>query len=512
MDYKELQAENEELRAKNIELENKLLSIRKEIHLTYEEKLQNALDQIAQLQRLIYGRKSERFVPNENQLNIFTSQVEQEDKDSGQQTQQVKAHERKVKKSNHKGRTLLSQCGHLKVEEQILEAPHGQDSIKIGEVITEKLAYRRGKLYVKRLIRPKQKDPKTGQINIAELPPHPIPKCEADVSLLAYIPVSKFVDHLPEYRQRQIFKREGVVIPANTMNNWTHRIANLLNLVCLHIMEEILSTGYVQMDESTIRVMAGKKNRTHLGYMWVMNSPEIGLVYFEYHKGRGRAGPEEILKNYQGALQTDGYNVYESLENLYQDIDFYACWAHARRYFEKALNNDKERAQKVLWIIQELYTIERKCREENNSAAQRKQIRQDEAKPILKELKQYLDQQAPLVTPSSLIGKAIAYTLKRWKKLSAYVDNGRVEIDNNLIENAIRPLALGRKNYLFAGNHEAAANIANFYTVFGTCKKQGINPYDYLVWYLERVNDTSIKNIASISPHSYKELMENEET
>ena len=142
---------------------------------------------------------------------------------------------------------------------------------------------------------------------------------------------------------------------------------------------------------------------------------------------------------------------------------------------------------------------------------QRKQIRQAEAKPILEELKKYFDQQALVVTPSSLIGKAFAYTLKRWKKLAGYIIDGRIEINNNLIENSIRPLALGRKNYLFAGNHDAAVNIANFYTVFGSCKKQGVNPYDYLVRYLERVNDTSIQAITSISPVSYKETEGKEE-
>lgn len=518
MNYDALIAENEALRAKNLELENailtyenKLLKLRTEIQLAYEEKLQNALDQITQLQRIIYGKKSERFVPSENQLNLFSGQVEQKTEGSEVQSQQIKAHERKVKKSNHKGRTLLSQCGHLEVEEQVLDVEHSPDSIKIGEVITEKLAYRKGKLYVKRLIRPKQKDPKTEKISIAELPSEPIPKCEADVSLLAHIAVSKFVDHLPEYRLQQIFKREGVIIPPPTMNNWTHRIGELLNIMAQHIKEQILSSGYVQMDESTIKVMSGKKDRTHLGYMWVMTSPEKDLVHNKYDPGRGRAAPEEILKEYAGILQTDGYDVYESLEKIYTAIHFVACWAHARRYFEKALDNDKDRAQKVLGEIQRLYQIERECRENKSTAAQRKQIRQERAKPVLEAMKGYLDEQALVVTPSSLIGKAIAYTLKRWKKLCAYVEDGRIEIDNNLIENAIRPLALGRKNYLFAGNHEAAANIANFYTVFGTCKKQVINPYNYLVWYLERVNETSIQNIASISPESYKIIREKEE-
>ncbi len=515
MNYKALQIENEGLKTTNWSLQVSIRDLKestKEILFAKEEQLQNALDQITQLQRIIYGRKSERFVYADNQLNLFSGQVELEQPNEEVKTQQIPSHERKVKKSKHKGRTLISQCSHLEVEDIILEAEGGPDSIKIGEAITEKLAYRIGKLYIKRTIRPKHKDPKTEKISIAELPSEPLPKCEADVSLLAYVPVSKFVDHLPEYRIQQIFKREGVKIAPATMNNWTHKIAQLLNPLCNHLKMGILQTGYVQMDESTIRVMAGKKNKTHLGYMWVMNSPQKNQVYFEYHEGRGREGPEKMIKDYQGILQTDGYKVYDNLASDYPDIELINCWAHARRYFEKALPNDKARAEKVMLLIQKLYGIEKNWRElseKQKSPQSRIIIRIKEAKPLLDELKIYLDEQYPMVLPKSLIGKAMAYTLKRWKKLTGYLEDGRIEIDNNLIENSIRPLALGRKNYLFAGNHDAATNIANFYTVFGTCKKQGVNPYDYLVWYLERVSDTSIQNIASLSPVSYKKLTEN---
>lgn len=518
MNYDALVAENEAQKTMIKELQLSIIDLKKsmqELLFAKEEQLQNAQDQIAQLNRIIYGRKSERFVAVDNQLNLFSGQVEQKPEGDETQSQQIKAHERKVKKSKHKGRTLLSQCDHLDIEEQILEVEHGPDSIKIGDTITDKIAYKKGRLYIKRLIRPKHKDPKTEQISIAELPSEPIPKCEADVSLLAYTVVSKFIDHLPEYRLQQMFKREGVVIAPSTMNNWTHKIAGLLNLLCDHLRKEILNTEYVQMDESTIKVMVGKKNKTHLGYMWVMNSPEQNLVYFKYYPGRNKEGPKEMLQNYQGVLQTDGYQAYDYIEQVYPEITLYACMAHARRYFEKALSNDKERAQKVLLFIQQLYAIEKKCREQKETiqttelwVQQRTKMRQQKAKPLLKDLKLYLDEQTVLVTPSSLMGKAIAYTLKRWKKLIAYVDNGHVEIDNNLIENAIRPLALGRKNYLFAGNHEAAANIANFYTIFGVCKKHQVNPYDYMVWFLERVNDTSIQKMESLCPLTYKKSLE----
>ena len=498
MNYEALQAQNAEYKAL-IQQQNKVMKL-------YEEKLQNAMDQIAQLQRIIYGAKSERFVPVDNQLNLF-SDLLNDKKEDELQTQQIKAHQRELKKSKHKGRQLLSQCGHLEVEEQMLDIDHSEESKKIGEVITEKLAYKPGKLYRIRYKRPKYKDPKTQEIKIAELPEVPIDKCEADVSLLAHISVSKFVDHLPEYRQQQMFKREGVVIPPATMNNWTHRIAQLIQPVCHHIKQQILNTGYIQIDESTIKVMSGKKNRTHLGYMWVLNSPEQDMVYFEYDTGRSKAAGEKMIPGYEGEIQSDGYEVYESLNKSNDSQHFLACMAHARRYFDKALANDRDRSEYVLKKIQQLYQIESRCREDSSTAEQRKQIRQEMAKPILKELKTYLDEQALTATPASAFGKALGYTIKRWKKLIRYLDNGRLEIDNNLIENAIRPLALGRKNYLFAGNHDAAANIANFYTIFGTCKKLGVNPYKYMVWCLQRINGTNIQQIHSISPVNYKKIL-----
>jgi len=493
--YEALQVENIALKAANHE---------------YKEQLQNAIDRIAQLERIIYGRKSERFVPVDNQLNLFSGEIEDSDpKEQLAQTQQIKAHQREVRKSKHKGRQLLSQCGHLPVEEQLLDIDHSEQSTRIGEVITEKLAYKPGKLYRKRIIRPKYKEPKTEEIIIAELPEEPIAKCEADVSLLAYISVSKFVDHLPEYRQQQIFKREGVQVPPATMNNWTHRIAKLIQPVCRHIKQQILNTGYIQIDESSIKVMSGKKNRTHLGYMWVLNSPEQHMVYFAYDESRSKTAAQKMILNYEGEIQSDGYEVYESLNKSNGGQHFSACMAHVRRYFDKSKANDKERSEYVLRKIQKLYEIERNCREQNSTPEQRKEIRQEMAKPILKEIKIYIEKQVITTTPASAFGKALGYAIKRWKKLTRYLDNGRLEIDNNLIENAIRPLALGRKNYLFAGNHDAAANIANFYTLFGTCKKLGVNPYNYLVWCLERINSTSIQEIHSISPASYSKLMEN---
>lgn len=465
-------------------------------------RIEELAHQIAQLQKLIYGRKSERFIPNGDtaQLSIFGDQ-EHPQTPVDEQKETI-TYDRSKKKSDHKGRQLLAGCEHLPVEEKIIDTDHDESDIHIGDEVSEKLAYKPGKLYRIRYIRRKYK--KAGQDTITTAPPveEPIARCEADVSLLANIVVSKYVDHIPEYRQQQIYKREGVVIAPSTMNGWVHQLGPYMKLMSEYIKQKLLQSGYIQQDESTIKVMDGKKQGTHTGYMWVMGSPALKYVCFEYHKGRGREGPVNNLKEYRGHLQTDAYEVYEIIDKLYADVEHFNCWSHGRRKFTESLDNDRVRSEYVLAQIQKLYAIEQKCRDDGSSHDERKIARQV-AKPILKQLKDWLDKESIKVTPRSPIGKAITYLSTRWDKFIKYTDHGIVEIDNNIIENAIRPLALGRKNYLFAGNHEAATNIGYYYTVFGTCKALGVNPYDYMVWFLSKVANTKIEKIGDLAPDAF---------
>ena len=331
-----------------------------------EEQILILQDQLVQLNRMVFGRKSERFVYEENQLSLFGN----EDGLAAVETPQlvettIATHNRKINK-NHPGRSLLKNCSHLRVEEQLIPTPHSEEDLLIGHLQREKLAYKKGEFYIKKLITPKYKNKQTGKIVVGDQPSEPIPKCEADVSLLAYIPVSKFVDHLPEYRLQKIFKRDGVIIAPSTMNGWTHKIANLFSPMADYIQKQILSTGYIQMDESTIRVMNNKKGKTKIGYMWVIYSPSIRCVNFIYHKGRSKEAPTAILATYKGKLQTDGYKVYETINNQSSNIDLSNCNAHARRKFEKSLSNNKNSASKVMLLYQNLYAIESRINEKRN--------------------------------------------------------------------------------------------------------------------------------------------------
>jgi transposase len=478
-----------------------------EYKISTQEQILNLQHQLSLLQKLIYGKRSERFIPDQsNQPNLFSILQQEEpiqEAESVPATKQVN-YERKV--TNQKGRQMLSNCGHLPVEETILDVQHDEELKRIGEQISERLAFKPGRLYRKQIIRPKYVNAQ-GEIVIADLPETAIPRCEADNTLLAQIVTSKFVDHTPEYRQQQIFKREGVTIAPSTMNNWTHQVAALMKLVALQIKKEILSSSYIQIDESTIKVLFEKQGTTHKGYMWVVVDPNTKNVYFEYQKGRGREGPKQLLQDYKGKVQSDGYGVYDHLDAVFDEIDFYCCWAHSRRKFIESEINDKKRSQQFLQFIQELYRIEAECREVSMSYTERSDVRHNKSISILQTMKDWLDKEAILVTPKSPIGQAISYTLARWDKLVKYASSGNVEIDNNLVENAIRPLAIGRKNYLFAGGHDAAVDIGYIYTVFNTCKALEVNQYNYLVWFLDNLPNMKITEINNYTPAAYKKIM-----
>jgi hypothetical protein len=235
----------------------------------------------------------------------------------------------------------------------------------------------------------------------------------------------------------------------------------------------------------------------------VYYAPEKKLVLFDYQPGRGREGPVKLLKDYKGYLQTDGYAVYEQFEAR-EDIILVGCLAHARRKFEQALDNDKSRVQKVLLLIQQLYAVEREAREENLSVQDRYLLRQEKSLPVMDELEAYILTEYEKVLPKSSTGKAFHYLASRYHKISEYLHSGRLEIDNNLIENSIRPVALGRKNYLFAGSHAGAERAAIVYSLLGSCKLQGINPCDYLLDVLQRLPEHPVNRLAQLLPPLWK--------
>jgi transposase len=265
--------------------------------------------------------------------------------------------------------------------------------------------------------------------------------------------------------------------------------------------------GYLQADETPIKVLdPSKKGKTHSGYYWVYHSPLDKVVLFNYQPRQSTGAANTVLANFKGYLQTDGYYVYESIGKK-EGVTHLFCWAHARREFESALSNDKSRAEMALTYIGELYKVEREAREQQLTAEERKELRLGRSLPVINAFGKWLHHEltSGVVLPASSIVKAFKYTLNRWDGLSAYLQDGELEIDNNLVENAIRPVAIGRKNYLFAGSHDAARRAAAIYSMFAICKKHQINPYKWLKYVFENIMDTKTEELHKLYPQNFPE-------
>ena len=331
----------------------------------------------------------------------------------------------------------------------------------------------------------------------------PLQKAIAGPSLLTQLMVSKFVDHQPVYRQLEIFKRQQVNMHYSTVSGWIKEAVALLNPVYDLHCRQVLQSHYLNVDETTIKVLdKEKKGATHQGYYWVYYDTKRKLVLFDYQPGRGALYPQAMLHKFKGYLQSDGYDAYETFDKV-EGITTLCCWAHARRKFYEAKNYDNVNAERILMQIQQLYKIEAHCRDVSFTPEQIKNYRHEHALPVLKELEQLLKELLIKSLPSSPLGKAISYTLKRWNKLCLYIQDGELQIDNNLVENSIRPVALGRKNYLFAGSHERAQDAAMLYSLFATCRLHGKKKKKWLTHLFENINSTSKDKLHLLLPQNY---------
>jgi transposase len=494
-----------ENKASELEKENQKL---KELINSMESKISQMQFQIDQMNRLLYGAKRERFVhdADDKQLCLPFDVPEEAAPEKEQQTiNYVRAKE----KRQHPGRLPLP--SHLPVEEIVLEPEEDTFGMKcIGKEVTDQLELVPAKLFIKRYIRPKYiKSIDDNNVDhkgvIAELPVFPIEKGIAGPGLLSQVIVDKFVDHLPVYRQIERFKRENIKLSSSTLNGWQESISNLLEPLYDVLKHRVLAQGYIQADETPIPVLdKQKKGKTHRGYYWIYHSPLEKMVFFDYNTGRSREGPKKLLGNFKGYLQTDGYQVYDLIAAKNPDITLVNCMAHARRYFEKALPYDQKQAEYAMGMFQKLYAVERKAREQNMPPKERHALRLDESLPLINELGKWMVETYKSTNPKSPLGTATAYCIERWDNLLAYLNDGNLEIDNNLAENAIRPITLGRKNYLFAGSNRGAERAAMFYSFFATCKKNNVNPFEWLKKVLEIIPTYKVNKLADLLPQNLK--------
>lgn len=461
--------------------------------------------ELAKLKQLIFGTKTERFVPDngpqQGTLGFNAEEINAVKITSAQKIEYTRVKTESAKK-DHPGRYPLPE--HLERREHVIEPENiTEGSKKIGEEVTEELEYEPGKLFVNKYIRPKYAKPDNSGVVVAPMVDRPLPKSIAGAGLLTQIVIDKYADHLPLYRQAERFKREGVNIPYSTITDWVSGAVNLITPIYEALRQEVLQTTYLHVDESPIKVLdKNKKGETHRGYYWVYHNSIERMVLFDYREGRGREGPLEMLEGFKGHLQTDGYNVYDHFKNR-DEITHLHCMAHARRKFYESLQNDQARAAYALEQMGLLYATERKAKEKGLDAAEVYELRQKEAVPVIEQLGKWMVKEYAKVLPKSSIGQALAYSIQRWKELAAYTTDGKLNIDNNPVENSIRPMAIGRRNYLFAGSHEAAQRSAILYSLIGTCKINEINPFAYLKYVLQNIAKQPINKIKELLPQNY---------
>jgi len=472
-----------------------------------EQKKQSRIDfleeRIRLLQKELFGRKTEKQPKvDQKQLLLFDEdQADDPEKDDLPGKVTIPEHSRKKR-----GRKPLpEELPRIEIVHDINEEEKvcgcGSELSHIGDDTSEKLEIIPAKILVIRHIRKKyackncegvEDDGPT--VKIAPLPPQIIPKSIATPGLLAHIIVSKFEDALPFYRQEKILRRMGIDLPRSTLCNWAVKVADKIEPIMSLLHDEVRSGPLINIDETPVQVLKepGRSN-TSKSYMWVYRGgdPDHPVLIYQYHPTRSGQVPLSFLDGYQGYVQTDGYSGYDALGRE-PGIDLVGCWAHARRKFIEVINaksgkKKKGVADKAINVIGSLYGIERQAREASLNPEAIYRLRQEQAKPILEKFHPWLLIKSNITPPQGLLGKAVNYTLKYWDRLIRYIEDGRLKPDNNLVENAIRPFVIGRKNWLFSGSPNGAKASSDLYSLVETAKANGLKPYEYFRYLLEKV-------------------------
>jgi len=504
-----------------IELPEDLESLRELAHRQQRELAEQA-EQIRWLEEYVrllkhqrFGRRSEQA--SDEQLRMFNEAEAAagvaEEEEAPEAEISVAAHTRRPR-----GRKPLPAwiprveiLHDLSEAEKVCEAD-GQALEVIGQEILEQLEFIPATVRVLRHVRPKYACPRcrTG-IRVAPLPPQPIPKSVASPALLAHVAVSKYADGLPLYRQEGMLKRGGIDLPRATLSHWMVRAGELVQPLVNLLREELLASGFVQCDETRFQVLKEPgKPATSQSYLWAQRGgPETPLVLFDYDPSRSGEVPKRLLEGFQGILQTDGYEGYAAVASQ-PGIVHVGCWAHCRRKFTEALKAQsasqkrkrslkESQALRGLGFIQKLYQIERQA--VGKSPAERQKLREERSEPVLEAMRRWLDEALPRVPPQSLTGKALSYAHSQWPKLVRVLRDGRIPLDTNLVENAIRPFVVGRKSWLFADTVQGAEASANLYSVIETAKASGLEPFAYLRHvFTELPRATTLAEIEALLP------------
>ena len=456
----------------------------------WKDKYHHLLEQLALAKQQRFAPSSER---DPAQGDLFFNEAEAAKPQETDTTVTVAEHTRKSKPKraslpDHLPREVI-ECD---IAEQEKRCACGCMKERFGEEVTEQLCVIPAQIKVIQYVRPKYACKVCEQgVSIAPMSKLLLPKSMASSSLVAYTITSKYVDHLPLYRQEAIWQRYGVTIPRNTSCDWLMKTAGICMPLLDHLKHDILHAPYIQADETTAQVLK-EPNRSNQqkSYVWVYqgNAPNNKIILYDYQETRAGKHAENFLETYKGYLQTDGYAGYHWVDNK-KDIIHLGCMAHARRPFMKLMKLAKKtgKSYQIVALIKKLYLIEKITRDKRLSHAERFMLRLEKSKPLLDKIKDWLDKAVTTTPPKGALGKAIRYMLDRWDQLCAFLQHGMLEIDNNGAENAIRPFALGRKNWLFAASPRGAKASMLFYSLIMTCKANDIEPFAYFNVMLKQI-------------------------
>ena len=481
--------------------------------------------QIEQMLKRLYGRKSEKINPDQLMFDSIIIEALQQNQDAQQMPPadavQVKLEVVKTRKvSQHHGRVPIPE--HLERVEILLDIPEVQkvcpetgEPLKVIAVeVSEKLEYRPGKLIVNVYKRPQYALPERADsfasVIAAAMPDHPIAKCKADVGLLAQVIVSKFADHLPLYRQDGIFEREGVTIPRATQTSWLMQVYESIKPLEGTLRRAIFESDVLFTDDTPIPLQVKGNGKLKKARLWVYVRGGTGppLVVYDFSIDRSKRRPLDFLDGYRGYVHADAYSGYDELFRKEGIIEV-GCWAHARRKFDEATSSRPKEATDILARIARLYhEVETPCADMTHE--ERRRVRQEHATPLLAGIFEKLEELRHQTTPSEPLRKAIDYALNQRKALCRYLEDGRLRPDNNLAENAMRPIAIGRKNWLFVGSERGGRAAALFMGLVKSCKDCEINPWEYFDDMLRRIMSHSVNRLRELLPDQWKPLPKDE--
>jgi transposase len=478
--------------------------------------LQHQLDQLL---RRIYGRRSERMDPNQLMfdnlvLDTIAQPLPAQAPAEFSVLQEPKAKRDQSAKRNHPGRIPIPE--HLERVEIVLDIPEpdkvcpetGKPLNMIGWEVSEKLEYRPGKLIVNVYKRPKYAPSDSSSelgVLTAPMPDHPIEKCKADIGLLSYIIVSKFADHLPLYRQDGIFEREGVDIPRATQTSWVLQTYDAIRPLGDTLKRAVLESDVLFTDDSIIPLQVKGNGRVKKARLWayVRGGSDPPLTVYDFSHDRSKQRPLDFLEGFKGYVHADAYSGYDELFRK-EDIIEVGCWVHARRKFDEATSSRPKEATEIMARIAKLYRVESECAQ--MTPTEWRKHREQWSRPVLDGIFQRLEELKSASLPSEPLRKAIDYALNQRQALNRYLEDGRLKPDNNLAENAIRPLALGRKNWLFAASDRGARATALYLGLIQSCKACGINPWAYFNDVLRKIMSHPVTRLRELLPDQWKSL------